>query len=29
MKVCRVRKIVEGIPEVELEEGTEGADVMR
>ena len=28
MKVCRVRKIVEGIPEVELEEGTEGADVM-
>ena len=28
MQVCRVRKIVEGIPEVELEEGTKGADVM-
>ena len=28
MKVCRVRKIVEGIPEVELEEGTKGANVM-
>ena len=28
MTVCRVRKIVEGIPEVELEEGTKGTDVM-
>ena len=28
MQVCRVRKTVEGIPEVELEEGTKGADVM-